>query len=129
MPNFKEIRQQLVKAGQVAAQLEEVAVLDESLVKSAKVNLSKAKESAVLLKLAELPIENMKDATDATLRIETLRKYGMTSVASIYHASQSQLARISGISDEGAAELKQVADAMCINVNSESGFFETSLAA
>jgi superfamily II DNA or RNA helicase len=112
MPNFNEIRRQLAKAGQVAAQLEEVAVLDESLVSSAKVNLSKAKESAVLLKLAELPIENMKDASDASLRIETLRKYGMTSVASIYHASQSQLARISGISDEGAGELKRVADAM-----------------
>jgi superfamily II DNA or RNA helicase len=112
MPNFKEIRQQLAKAGQVASQLEEVAALDESLVSSAKVNLSKAKESAVLLKLAELPIENMKDASDASLRIETLRKYGMTSVAAIYHASQSQLARISGISDEGAAELKRVADAM-----------------
>lgn len=112
MPNFKEIRQQLAKAGQVADQLEEVAVLDESLASSAKVNLSKAKESAVLLKLAELPIENMKDASDASLRIETLRKYGMTSVAAIYHASQSQLARISGISHEGAAELKRVADAM-----------------
>lgn len=112
MPNFKEIRQQLARAGQVAAQLEEVAVLNESRVSSAKVNLSKAKESAVLLKLAELPIENMKDATDASLRLETLRKYGMTSVASIYHASQFQLARISGISDEGAAELKRVADAM-----------------
>jgi superfamily II DNA or RNA helicase len=112
MPNFKEIRQQLLKAQAVAAQLEEVAVLDDSLVASAKVNLSKAKEAAVLLKLAELPIENMKDATDSSLRIETLRKYGMTSVASIYHSSQSQLARISGISDESAGHLKEIADAM-----------------
>jgi superfamily II DNA or RNA helicase len=112
MPNFKEIRQQLFKAGQVAAQLADVAALDESLVASAKVNLSKAKEAAVLVKLAELPIENMKDASDASLRIETLRKFGLTSVASIYHASQSQLARISGISDEGAAQLKQIADSI-----------------
>ena len=112
MPNFKEIRQQLMRARQVATELESVAVLDESLVANAKTNLSKAKESAVLVKLAELPIENMKDATDSSLRIETLRKYGMTSVASIYHASESQLARISGISDEGAAHLKQIADAM-----------------
>jgi superfamily II DNA or RNA helicase len=112
MPNFKEIRQQLAKASQVAAQLEEVAALDESLAASAKVNLSKAKEASVLVKLAELPIENMKDATDSSLRIETLRKYGMTSVASIYHSSQSQLARISGISDETALHLKEIADAM-----------------
>lgn len=112
MPNFKEIRQQLFRAQAVAAQLEEVALLDDSLVASAKANLTKAKEAAVLLKLAELPIENMKDATDSSLRIETLRRYGMTSVASIYHVSQSQLARISGISDEGAGHLKQVADAM-----------------
>ena len=112
MPNFKEIRLQLSKAGRVASQLEEVAKLDESLVASAKVNLSKAKERSVLIKLAELPIENMKDATNVSLRIETLRKYGMTSVASIYHASQSQLTRINGISDEGAGQLKRIADAM-----------------
>ena len=112
MPNFKAIREQLAQASALAAQLEKVATLDDSLTSSAKVNLSKAKEAAVLVKLAEIPIEKMRDATETSVRTETLRKFGMTSVASIYHASESQLARISGISDEGAANLKQIADAM-----------------
>lgn len=110
MPNFKKLREELTRAGQVAGELEKVAGLDESLVESAKVHLSKAKEASVLLKLAELPIENMKDATESTLRIETLRKFGFTSVASVYHASEGQLERISGITAVAAQELKSIAD-------------------
>ena len=112
MPNFKEIREQLGKANQVLKDLEEIASLDESLVGRTKANLTKAKEAVVLQKLAELPIENMKDATDASLRIETLRKFGFTSVASVYHAPESQLERISGISESAAKELKFIADQM-----------------
>ncbi len=112
MPNFKELRARVREAQRITAELEKVAQLDESLVKQAQSNLSKAKESAVLQKLAQLPIENMRDATDSTLRIETLRKFGITSVASVYHSSESQLERISGISADSARELKYVADRM-----------------
>lgn len=112
MPNFKEIKEQLGKASEVLKDLEEIASLDESLVGQAKSNLTKAKEAVVLQKLAELPIENMKDASDSSLRIETLRKFGFTSVASIYHAPVSQLERISGISETAAKELKFIADQM-----------------
>ena len=112
MPNFKELRERIRAAQKIANELEQVAALDDSLVKQTKVNLNKAKESAVLQKLAQLPIENMRDATDSTLRIETLRKYGITSVASVYHASESQLERISGITGETAKELKSIADRM-----------------
>jgi superfamily II DNA or RNA helicase len=112
MPNFKEIREQLNKANQVLSDLEEIAILDESLAGQTKANLTKAKEAVVLQKLAELPIENMKDASDSSLRIETLRKFGFTSVASIYHAPESQLERISGISETAAKELKFIADQM-----------------
>ena len=76
MPDFKDIKAKLAEAERVAQELDQVANLDESLIKQTKQNLSKAKESAVLQKLAELPVENLRDATDTSLRIETLRRLG-----------------------------------------------------
>ena len=112
MSKYKDFKAQLEHARKVAVELEEIAKLDESLVARTKGTLTKAKESLVLQKLAELPIENMKDATDSSLRIETLRKFGMTSVAAVYHSSEVQLERISGISMDSAKELKFIADQM-----------------
>lgn len=112
MPKFKDFKAQLAQANKAAAELEAIAKLDESLVAQTKGTLSKAKEALVLQKLAELPIENMKDATDSSLRIETLRKFGITSVASVFHSSESQLERISGISQDAAKEIKYIADQM-----------------
>ena len=112
MPDFKDLRAKLAEAERVAQELEQVANLDESLIKQTKQNLTKAKESAVLQKLAELPVENLRDATDSSLRIETLRRYGLTTVAAIYHSTPTQLERISGISSEAAQELKFLADRM-----------------
>lgn len=112
MSKFKKFKDQLAQAKKVAAELEAIAILDESLLAQTKVSLSKAKESLVLQKLAELPIENMKDASDASLRIETLRKFGITNVASVYHSSESQLERISGITRDSAKEIKFIADQM-----------------
>jgi hypothetical protein len=87
MPDFKDIKAKLAEAERVAQELDQVANLDESLIKQTKQNLSKAKESAVLQKLAELPVENLRDATDTSLRIETLRRFGLTTVAAIYHST------------------------------------------
>ena len=112
MPNFKEIKEQVLAAQKIADELSKVAELDQSLVIETKKSISKAKESQVLQKLAQLPIENMRDATDKTVRVETLRKFGVTSVSAVYLASQSQLERISGISAESAIELKYIADQM-----------------
>jgi SNF2 family DNA or RNA helicase len=112
MPNFKEIKEQVLAAQKIADELSKVAELDQSLVIETKKSISKAKESQVLQKLAQLPIENMKDATDKTVRVETLRKFGITSVSAVYLTSQSQLERISGISPESAIELKYIADQM-----------------
>lgn len=112
MPNFKEIKEQVLAAQKIADELSKVAELDQSLVIETKKSISKAKEAQVLQKLAQLPIENMKDATDKTVRVETLRKFGITSVSAVYLASQSQLERISGISAESAIELKYIADQM-----------------
>ncbi len=81
MPNFKELRAQIQAAKKLASEIDQVALIDESLVSQTRTNLSKAKDSAVMQKMALLPIENMRDATDSTLRIETMRKYGITSVA------------------------------------------------
>jgi superfamily II DNA or RNA helicase len=112
MPDFKDIRAKLAEAERIAQELDQVANLDESLIKQTKQNLSKAKETAVLQKLAELPVENLRDATDTSLRIETLRKFGLTTVAAIYHSTPSQLEKLSGISLEAAEELKFLADRM-----------------
>ena len=112
MPNFKEIQLQIQAAQKVAKDLSDVVDLEQSLVLQTKQGISKAKESQVIQKLAQLPIENMKDASDKTLRIETLRKYGIANVSAVYMASQSQLERISGISAESAIELKFIADQM-----------------
>ena len=112
MPNFKEIKEQVLAAQKIADELSKVAELDQSLVIETKKSISKAKEAQVLQKLAQLPIENMKDATDKTVRVETLRKFGITSVSAVYLANQSQLERISGISAESAIELKYIADQM-----------------
>ena len=112
MPDFKDIRAKLAEAERIAQELDQVANLDESLIKQTKQNLSKAKETAVLQKLAELPVENLRDATDTSLRIETLRKFGLTTVAAIYHSTPSQLEKLSGISSEAAEELKFLADRM-----------------
>jgi hypothetical protein len=112
MSKFKEFKAQLLQAQKVAAELDAIAKLDESLAAQTKGSLNKAKESLVLQKLADLPVDNMKDATDVTLRIETLRKFGMNNVAAVYHSSAGQLERISGISEEAARELKFIADQM-----------------
>jgi len=112
MPNFKNIREQLLQAERVASELETVAALDQSLASQAKANISKAKESQILQKMAELPIENMRDATESRVRTETLRKFGITNVASVYLSTEEQLERISGISAEVSKELKFIAEQM-----------------
>ena len=122
MPNFKKIREQLEQAQKVASELDEIATLDESLVTEVKQNIYKSKEGQVLQKLAELPIENMRAATDSSLRIETLRKYGITNVASVYLSTESQLERISGISQESASEIKAISDQMFQAVSDSIAF-------
>jgi len=109
---FKDLRTRLDLARVPIAELLDVKSLDTALEQDTRTHLSKAKEGQVLEKLAAIPIENMKAASDRPIRAETLRKYGITTVASIYLSSVPQLARISGISEEGAFELKAVADQM-----------------
>jgi SNF2 family DNA or RNA helicase len=110
--NFKEIRANLEQANQVAQDLEVLLKQQEALISGTKVAASHAKESQVLLELAKLPIDRLKDATEETVRIETLRKYGFQNVASIYNSSAMQLERIPGITLSAAQSLKALADQM-----------------
>lgn len=110
--NFKQSRANLEKAQKVANDLEEILNKQEALISGAKSAASQAKESQVLLELAKLPIDRLKDATEETVRIETLRKYGFQNIASIYNSSAIQLERIPGITQSSALNLKALADLM-----------------
>ena len=110
--NFKESQTSLEQAGKIAQDLERLLKQQEGLISGTKAAASHAKESQVLLELAKLPVDRLKDATEETVRIETLRKYGFENIASIYNSSAIQLERIPGITLSAAQSLKALADQM-----------------
>jgi SNF2 family DNA or RNA helicase len=110
--NFKENQARLEQAAKIAQDLERVLKEQEHLISGTKAAASQAKESQVLLELAKLPIDRLKEATEETVRVETLRKYGFENVASIYNSSAIQLERIPGITLSSAQSLKALADQM-----------------
>ncbi len=110
--NFKESKARLEQANAIARDLERLLKQQETLISGTKAAASHAKESQVLLELAKLPVDRLKDATEETVRIETLRKYGFANVASIYNSSAIQLERIPGITLTAAQSLKALADQM-----------------
>jgi len=110
--NFKENQARLEQAAKIAQDLERVLKEQEHLISGTKAAASQAKESQILLELAKLPIDRLKEATEETIRVETLRKYGFENVASIYNSSAIQLERIPGITLSSAQSLKALADQM-----------------
>ena len=110
--NFKQSQASLEQAGKIAQDLERLLKEQDALISGTKAAASHAKESQVLLELAKLPVDRLKDATEETVRIETLRKYGFQNVASIYNSSAIQLERIPGITLSAAQSLKALADQM-----------------
>jgi len=110
--NFKESQTSLEQASKIAQDLERLLKQQEGLISGTKAAASHAKESQVLLELAKLPVDRLKDATEETVRMETLRKYGFQNVASIYNSSAIQLERIPGITLSAAQSLKALADQM-----------------
>jgi SNF2 family DNA or RNA helicase len=110
--NFRETQASLEQANKVAQDFEVLLKQQEELISGTKAAASHAKESQVLLELAKLPIDRFKDATEETVRVETLRKYGFKNVASIYNSSAIQLERIPGITLASAQSLKALADQM-----------------
>jgi SNF2 family DNA or RNA helicase len=110
--NFKDSQANLAQANKIAQDFERLLKEQEKLISGTKAAASHAKESQVLLELAKLPIDRLKDATEDTVRVETLRKYGFQNVASIYNSSAIQLERIPGITLSAAQSLKALADQM-----------------
>ena len=110
--NFKQSQADLEQARKIAYDLERLLKEHEALIGGTKAAASQAKESQVLLELAKLPIDRLKEATEETVRIETLRKYGFENVASIYNSSAIQLERIPGITLSAAQSLRALADQM-----------------
>ena len=108
--NFKDSQASLEQASAIARDLEKLLKQQEDLISGTKAAASQAKESQVLLELAKLPVDRLKDASEETVRIETLRKYGFTNVASIYNSSAIALERIPGITLSAAQSLKALAD-------------------
>jgi len=110
--NFKASKASLEQASKIAQDIERLLKQQEALIGGTKAAASHAKESQVLLELAKLPVDRLKDATEETVRTETLRKYGFSTVASIYNSSAIQLERIPGITLSAAQSLKALADQM-----------------
>jgi SNF2 family DNA or RNA helicase len=110
--NFKDARQKLADATRISTQLNDIISTEERFIRNTKDSANKAKQSQVLEQLAKLDVEKLRDATEQTIRVETLRKYGHNNMASIYHSSEQQLERIPGITAESAREIKSISDAM-----------------
>jgi SNF2 family DNA or RNA helicase len=107
--NFKLLREKIAQGKRTSSRIYESLLSEDDAVSRTKQDISKANQSKILLRLAEIPIETLREVTESPLRIETLRKYGFTSMASVYHASESQLEKINGITADAAAEIKEIA--------------------
>ena len=110
--DFQSSRKSIEEAKVLATDLELLLQAESKLVGTTKKAASQAKASQVLLELAKLPVDKLKDATDETVRVETLRKYGFTNVAAIYNSSATSLAKIPGISESSAITVKLLAEQM-----------------
>ena len=110
--DFQSSRKSIEEAKVLATDLELLLQAESKLVGTTKKAASQAKASQVLLELAKLPVDKLKDATDETVRVETLRKYGFTNVAAIYNSSATSLEKIPGISESAAITLKLLAEQM-----------------
>lgn len=108
--SFGEVRQRRNQGEAAVSALVEFLSTYESLTGSIATLSNRAKQSQVLQTLAQLPIDNLKEASESSIRIETLRKFGFTNVASVYNSSLKQLEKIPGISLESAEQIKTLAD-------------------
>ncbi len=70
--DFQSSRKSIEEAKALAVDLELLLQAESELVGTTKKAASQAKSSQVLLELAKLPIDKLKDATEETVRIETL---------------------------------------------------------
>ena len=73
--DFRRSKSDLQKAREITLDLSRLLDKYEQLVNTTKATATTAKESQVLLELAKLPIDKLRDATEDSVRIESLRKY------------------------------------------------------
>jgi len=109
---FRKAKASLVQASQVAGDLERVLAQQEKLITQTKTAVTRAKQSQVLLELAKLSVDKLKDASEDSVRVETLRKYGFTNIAAVYNSTEAALEKIPGITLVSARALKALADQM-----------------
>ncbi|MBQ3291206.1 MAG: DEAD/DEAH box helicase [Mogibacterium sp.] len=67
---------------------------------------------AALRILNEVPVEELNHHGAGGIRVKLLRDKGMTTMADVYKASHYKLKIIKGISNEGASEIKRIAELM-----------------
>lgn len=106
--DFQELRRLLQQATQIASDVSTVARREEKIVQETLATVDKSKELLVMQEMAKLPAEKLRDASETPIRVETLKRYGLTNMAAIHRASIVQLESISGISDEAAHLIKDL---------------------
>lgn len=120
--DFNEVRRLLASAKQIASDIRDVAQREEALVNEALTFVDRSKESQVLLELAKLSVDKLRDASDSGIRVETLKKYGYSNMAAIYRSSVRQLADVHGISDASAQEIKDIAEQMYVAISNSISY-------
>jgi SNF2 family DNA or RNA helicase len=107
--DFRSLSDLLTTANKAVSQLDEALALDKKLTTTVKRNVASANAGKVLQKLAELPIENIDSLMSAASKSETLRRFGITNIASLYHTGLIQLTELPGVTEATAHELAQIA--------------------
>ena len=76
------------------------------------------KQEQIHAALSQLPIERLKDVTDARIPYEAFRRGGIENIGDIFAKSVYQLSALNGVSESTAFELKGVAERMALALSS-----------
>lgn len=114
---FKESQQLLAKALSLNSEIQFIFNEEKRLRNKSQDALVQAKSSKVMAELAKLDVEKLRDASDESIRIETLKKSGIQNLADIQNRSVSVLANINGISPDAARHIKSLTDRMAAAIS------------
>ena len=106
---YRSLNDLLTTANRAISQLDGALALDKKFTNAVKRNVDSANAGKVLQKLAELPIENIDSLMSAPSKSETLRRFGITNIASLYHTGLIQLTELPGVTEATARELARIA--------------------
>jgi SNF2 family DNA or RNA helicase len=120
--DFNELNAVLTSASTVRKQLDEALALDSEATSNVKQNVASANAGKILQKLAELPIENIDNLASSASKSETLRRFGITNIASLYHTDITRLTEIPGINEIVAKEMIQIAQGIYEAVANSTGY-------